>query len=417
MWFTGVWALVPVTLLASQLFVTSTTDSGVAYPLADEIRALGSIALVEPLAALAGCLAGARLRRSQLLMSVPVYRSRVWVWLGLLSPVALTTTGVLVVNMIAAAHVTSAPWHVDGRLVVVAFLVSTAYSSIGLGLGLVARPIVAAPVAVLVPYLLIGFPPAMEPYWLRHLTSVSTNCCQIYEDLSIRALLSLGLAMAAVTAAGFAMFVRAKSAARGNRSPVAAGVSAAALGLTAAMVASPLGARAVAARPGGPTCSGVRPVALCLWPEHEPSRADASRLLSRVVAVARMKHVRLPATLTELPGPGIRWPASPVDLSPAWGQDVLARSVTTSLFPSTECTSSTVSEDAPAASGQSPSATAPYVVAMWWQVQLGIDPARQEMDPLVQQDYSALMTASEHDQVRWVNGAIDRAASMCAGAR
>ena len=42
----------------------------------------------------------------------------------------------------------------------------------------------------MLPYLWLGFVPAMQPVWLRHLTGMFRDCCTNAQDLDLRAALA-----------------------------------------------------------------------------------------------------------------------------------------------------------------------------------------------------------------------------------
>ncbi|MEU9122939.1 hypothetical protein AB0C96_24265 [Streptomyces sp. NPDC048506] len=73
------------------------------------------------------------------------------------------------------------------------------YSFGGYVLGLSLPNAVALPLAIAVSYMAMAYPPAMEPFWLRHLTGGGiNNCCSVNQTLDIRAIMTPMILMGCV---------------------------------------------------------------------------------------------------------------------------------------------------------------------------------------------------------------------------
>lgn len=417
LWFNLIWLLVPLGLLAGELHLESIWPPDSFYPFAVQVKAFGSSVLVQPLTSLLSCLAGARLRRSQLLVSMPIDRSRLRVLLALLAPPALATF-LVTLSLVSVASIRWSPtWVPDWRIVLVVMVTSLSYAALGMALGLAIRPILAAPAAVLLPYLLIAFPPAMSPYWMRHLTSLSEGF-SVYETLAPRALIAYLLFSVTVLAAALAIFARALP---GGRRPMLSGLSLAAVaGTSAIVVALPLGVSAYTARHGHPTCrefeASGRQLNLCLWPEHEAMRARGERIYRRVARIAASSGAEIPTTLTERLGETLHWPLTGVDLSPSreGGSDV--HSIASALYPDGPCEAvndtgrGNATDDADDGSDMKRS-----LLTLWWERELGAGATAERVDPETAAEFSHLTAKPRAQQVAWINAAVNERVRTCGG--
>ena len=188
-WFALIWFTVPATAIAAQVFVGSTFPTGSGYGLAADIRAYASLVLVAPVACLGAALFGGRLRRSRVLQTERNRRRPAIVYFRIAVLPVLAMSGVVMATMaVTAMSETGGTPIVDPRLGLAAVFQSIAFVLLGMALGLNLPPVVALPCAIVVPYILVAFPPALDIYWLRHVTGISTNCCWVYQDLPARAI-------------------------------------------------------------------------------------------------------------------------------------------------------------------------------------------------------------------------------------
>jgi hypothetical protein len=414
-WFTLIWALIPLAVVAGQLYVSSVFSAGASYALAEQVRAYGAAVLVQPLTALCCCLIGVRLRRSEVLRSVAVVRPRAVVFLHILALPAAAVAAVLVFTMGAYSRSLTADVVPDVRLLAAAGLGSAAFAGLGLALGLSLPPVLAAPAAVAAPYVVMAFPPAVRPQWIRHLTGISSGCCNVYEDLSTRALAAHLLFLSAVLVGSMAVFVRCSRGARPLQMTLA-GVCAGCLVL-AVLPALPLDASPVDRRPGQPACRGVEDVELCLWPEHEAARADGERALSRVVAVARTSGVNIPKRYVELDPGDVSWPSTVIDVSPGLGAEGALASVIPSLYPSTDCLVPDPNAEGDPEAYVNVHHGQREVVTGWWAKQLGTDVSKAESDPETLAEVARLGGLPFPRQVAAINAMTAAAAACPPGSR
>ena len=272
-WFALIWFTVPATAIAAQVFVGSTFPTGSGYGLAADIRAYASLVLVAPVACLGAALFGGRLRRSRVLQTERNRRRPAIVYFRIAVLPVLAMSGVVMATMaVTAMSETGGTPIVDPRLGLAAVFQSIAFVLLGMALGLNLPPVVALPCAIVVPYILVAFPPALDIYWLRHVTGISTNCCWVYQDLPARAIAAhilFSISVALVAAATLPVWSPRPMLTHGLVALVAIGT------LFAAIVAARgIGPVAVEARSEGPTCRAVSGVQLCLWKDHERARAS-----------------------------------------------------------------------------------------------------------------------------------------------
>ena len=293
-------------IIAGLLYVGDGLPTGTGYALAEQIRGYGSFALLAPLTSLFGGLAGSRLRTSGILRSVPRIRST----MVMAADHALAPTLACALGAAAAVSYSQAVSglqpSVDLRVAIASVLQCLVFALFGLAVGLCAPRVVSLPAAVILPYLLIAFPPAMQPYWLRHISGISSNCCWIYEDLSHRALAAHIAFLIATGLVAGAIILPALGATR-LVMPSLVMVAAATL-VVAARLVTGFGPIAVEPRSGEPLCESVGTRKLCLWPDHEEARASASRLLAQILGSS--SQLVVPEEFTEESPGTTRWPAT-----------------------------------------------------------------------------------------------------------
>lgn len=146
----------------------------------------------------------------------------------------------------------------------------------GAALALLLRPLIAFPLALLVPFFARVLPPAWSsPSWARYLTGQVTECCSPSQIPSTKVFLASGGALLALGACCCAIIaVRlARTRLELRRSSVggiAVAVVAVLVAVSAAISVRHLGFDPQPARSVSDlSCSGD----LCLWPEDEPARA------------------------------------------------------------------------------------------------------------------------------------------------
>jgi hypothetical protein len=150
-------------------------------------------------------------------------------------------------------------------------LILAAHALAGFALSRVLPVLLAVPLAMVASFLVTSYPKAMEPLWLRHLTTGGTDvCCAIDQTPDWRPALSAALVSVGVVAAGLVALSLAWS--RRTRLTAASGLTVAAL-LAGGYVAYGLPAEPITYRSGSDLrCTGTAPT-VCVWPELA-SKAD-----------------------------------------------------------------------------------------------------------------------------------------------
>lgn len=177
---------------------------------------------------------------------------------------------VLLVAVYAAAFFSVVEPVFPGLLIPAVSLMSlVAWTLFGAALGLMVNRIIAIPVAMLAPYLIVGLPSGWSsPLWARHLTGSLGQCCHTDEVVApaavIASLATLG-ALAVVAACVCAARLAPAMSSAAIPLVVALVASAGAFGVVSVSGVTRLGAQPVVARP---TDAVVCVDDVCGWPEE-----------------------------------------------------------------------------------------------------------------------------------------------------
>ncbi len=295
----------------------------------------------------------------------------------------------------------------DVRIVIVALADLLAWAVLGFALG-VRLPLAAAtPVALLLPYLWLGFVPAMNPVWLRHITGMFRDCCSTAEDLSPNAALASLLVSAGFTIAAWTLAIAAPGRLRNHL--LIAGATTASVVVAATFLVSGLGFAPVVARDTSLlTCRQLEVAQLCVWPEHADRINELSAATSDAIEGWRSVAMPTPALVTEanrsVAPPG----ALVVSFAGVHFRDAavlaLARGA---LPPHPDCPSPTPGIVSATTGG----AVAPFLEA-WFAFTGGLSPASlsvtyEEVEPINGESVSSvvaeLRTARPEQRARWVS--------------
>lgn len=153
----------------------------------------------------------------------------------------------------------------------------------------------AVPLAVIVTWLAIAYPPSIGLVWPRHMTGTLAGCCSAYEALSIRAIgATLLLAVASVIVAV------ALSSKRPELWVLAAVLPVAGLLAVGIRMVERLGWDSVVPRPPSElVCEQHGATQVCLWPEHEELFEAVGAETSIVSDRLGASGIRTPPTFTE----------------------------------------------------------------------------------------------------------------------
>lgn len=321
----GVGWFLPLLLGAVALtwFTTSPAEPG--YPLAAQVRASEAMMLAYPVLALGACVTSRRLHRSGIL-DRPMARPRAVVsgaGPGVLGGLTLATAAGL--QLVAAGSLGSLS---AGLLAVAASWVLFA-TVLGAVLGRLGPLRATAPLSVLIPYLLIGFPPALDPSWGRHLFGLTSGCCRIDQVLDPR---MVGGTVACLTGLTL-LALTLVWASKGRIWPgLAIGLSALGLlGWSTSMVDG-LSYQATQPRQGQPSCTQVGPTQVCVWPEHEETLTNALPTARAVIDAAEDSGLALPTRFVETSTP-TTWPTVRLRVRADLPDSVLGYSVASSITP------------------------------------------------------------------------------------
>lgn len=246
-----------------------------------------SLMLLVPVAALAGCWEGSRLRRGAVWL-MPRTRPA---WRVLLAPFLVSW---LIPSLLITATVVVRD-SVDVALLVSAWVHLGAWALLGLAIGATLSTVVALPLSLGVSAVWMIFPATLQPLWIRHLNGTWETCCRLSEEPSSRALLGGSLFATALVllAVGLLAAVFCRRRLWGWTGGAATVLCVA----MAAWTVMPMGASPGQPRTTARQCAGSP--RLCLWPEHKEARERLQTLLDSSVARWRDKGVEVPQVFDE----------------------------------------------------------------------------------------------------------------------
>lgn len=173
-----------------------------------------------------------------------------------------------------------------------------AWTSLGAALGLVLRPFVALPLALLTRFLALSLPQGWQTLWIRHVNGYISDCCSPGEVLDHRAVqASVAFLLALLVCSGAAIAVRLAPTVRDARRAAGLGALTALVSVAAALVAIAPVVRlgAVPTLPRS-TASLRRTDQVCLWPEDTPARAANAAAWRSVQGTWARLRLPLPVT-------------------------------------------------------------------------------------------------------------------------
>lgn len=293
----GSWLAPPIVLLAALFSLTykpATTD-----PYVIALAAAGTItmAFVAPICAALGAWEGSRFRRATW-WELPHVRSRAVVAAWSVAPVILA--GSVAVTVASMLQLTRSSLFVpDARVLAVTVVVISAHTFLGFAAGLWVSVVIAAPATLILSFLWMAFPAAIEPLWVRHLNGNLSTCCMLQQDLAPAAVAAASLVAAGMIVGALLLITQQRW------SPVRGGISVAPLVIAFAAgsaIASPLGADPVIARDASALvcakdASGVE---VCVWPEHAGRLDEVRGIAARAVTAWDAAGIPTPRRFTEL---------------------------------------------------------------------------------------------------------------------
>lgn len=288
-WVSGVWWLLPLQIVATHYVLSANYAVRSGYTTATQVWVLEAQTLTLSLASLAAAIAASRIYRSGTL-NRPLGRGAVAVFL----PVAgILAVGTLLVNLtfqmvhIGWAHLVE----FDILLVLAPALWAIAAVSIGTAFGKIVVLPLAAPLSVLVVYILVGFPGAFDPPWIRHMTPVILGCCDYREQLELRVVLAASLSGIGFIGASSIIWIRLRGA-RWLTALYSAATLIPLLVVSGVAVQS-LSYDAVQPREGRLECHDFG-VEVCVWPETRDALLSAADQLKEISAIAAANSIDTP---------------------------------------------------------------------------------------------------------------------------
>jgi hypothetical protein len=259
-------------------------------------KASMTIAFVGAVCAACAAWEGSRLRRAGL-WAAPSVRSRwtvaFWALLPEVSVGLLAVTAAMVVNVMRS----NAGLLPDWRFVGMTALDLIAYASAGFAAGLLLPIAVAGPLAIVATFFWIGFVPAMDPVWLRHLTGMFRDCCGLAEDLAWRALVASTIVDLGCVAGAVLLMAGPDRLWRRAGGAVASFSLAVVVGsfLVSSMTYAPVVARNTAAL----ECRTDVGVSVCTWPEHHARATEVAGIVADVRSAWQQAGMAVPSFFTE----------------------------------------------------------------------------------------------------------------------
>jgi hypothetical protein len=287
------WLALPLWILAGY-YVTLLEPSD-AYLLDATAKATATLPFVGAVCAACAAWEGNRLRRGGL-WELPLVRSRLAIAGWRIVPSVLVGMGALAVAVgVQFARSGVAAGLPDPVILGSAGLDLLAYSAAGFAAGILMPFALAGPIVLIATVVWLAFVPAVEPVWLRHLTGMFRDCCDLAADLSPRAVAASAVVNVGILVAAALVTMRRSILGRA----AAAGSLAAALvvgGITVAgMPHAPETPRGVAEL----DCADNGGVVVCIWPEHRPHANTVRSLAARTYGRWRDAGVDAPTTFTE----------------------------------------------------------------------------------------------------------------------
>lgn len=323
------WVL-PLQFLTAWIYLSGTFSIAEGYAPSDQAVATESLILGIPFVALAGAVLANKLERSTFLDRPTKRPAVLTVGLPLLTIIIPSSALALSTQLYSVINADAPIFTAGFAVIAVAWIVVATLFGWLVGAKLPLK--LAAPISVLVPYVVLGFPPAFDPPWFQHMMGMSTGCCDVYEDLSWRP-----VAATTSTTAGIALALWVTVSKRGSRpllASVIAGVLVPIFLIGAAVtIARPLSYDATAPRNASElTCRDIG-TEVCYWPEHAAEIENAEIELRALVLSAQKHGLHVPDQLLEIPPTQAAWPDAPISFLEGDSPSVIQWKVASAFMP------------------------------------------------------------------------------------
>lgn len=287
------WLALPLIAVAAWYVTLLNPSDG--YALDATTKASMTIAFVGPVCAACAAWEGSRLRRAAV-WEAPSVRSRwsIAFW-HVLPIVAVGLLAIVVAMLVQAAR--SQAGLPDVRILLMTLVDLVAYCAAGFALGLLMRFAVAGPLALVATFIWIGFVPAIQPVWMRHLTGMFRDCCGLAQDLAWRPVIASAILDVSIIAAAI-VFV---AGSRRSWLRVAVGVVLFIVAFNAgsSLVSDMTYLPAVARDTAVLECRSDRGLTVCTWPEHRARAAEIGSVAAEVRSAWQDAGLSPPSIFTE----------------------------------------------------------------------------------------------------------------------
>jgi hypothetical protein len=221
----------------------------------------------------------------------------------------------------------------DVRVLAVAALDLTAIATLAFAAGVRLPIAVAAPVAVVVPFLWLAFVPAMYPVWLRHVTGMFRDCCELSQDLAAGPVLASAMLDFGLIVSG-ALILKMQGD-RIRRPLMSGGAVLGASAIAAVMLVAGMPYAPVVARdPSALACQTAKAITVCVWPEHRALSSELESVLQRLHEGWSNADIAAPAVFTEADRSHAAVGAGVLQISAnRFSSDAVIRSMTEGVLP------------------------------------------------------------------------------------
>lgn len=258
------------------------------------------IAVVGPLAAGVSAWRVASLRAGDVFRYPNVHSVPHIIWHALAPVICWGTACIMAMQLFCALFAKDA--FRDTHLMVMAtgLLLVCSCACFGSACAMLLSPLWAAGAAIVIVFLWLLFPSAIEPMWIRHLTGYEDAVGMPGTMLSMRGVTAPILFCCAVILASISVTIAVVKA-RSNDSPFCAPLAASAIGAVITLgisiiLALPFGTAPVIVRDTDTVCEKIDATAVCVWPEHVqdlPILLDSVRTFNQTLASAGINAPKL----------------------------------------------------------------------------------------------------------------------------
>lgn len=303
-WFTGWTWLLPVTSVLGVWYVQASVPRPYAQPVSSAVSGAEAVALIFPFVALSACWVTSRLRAASWFDRAFARGRWVMTAIAILPVFSAGLLALTIVIISAMVRDDALGWPGIAPIVVGATILMSVCCW-GHALGRLLPVKIAAPLTILSTFAVLGFPPAMNPVWLRHLFGISALCCSVDASPNPRVVASASLVAVASTVSALLIArirdSRLSTVSRWSRAGAASAVYASAMMVAIGLVIS-LPAAPTTPRPQSDLGCQTRGASrVCTWPEHSNAVPSYAAELDAVRSIQVRYGLPSPNVFTEAP--------------------------------------------------------------------------------------------------------------------